>query len=83
MKLLMTRYESEDREWVSIFDTVGGYEVLRTKRWRYMREIFCILCSRFTIIYFGTKNVSVAGESAMKGLLLLLTRVKGIIIMAF
>ena len=55
-----------------------------------MREIYiCILCSRYriwrfteTIMYFGTKNVSVAGESAMKVLLILLTRVNGVIITA-
>ena len=38
---------AEDREWGDIFDTV----VRRTKRRRYMREIFLILCARQRICH--------------------------------
>ena len=65
--------------------------LLRTKRRRYMREIFFLFCVHIRgygvlqkqLYIFGTKNVSVASESAMKVLLLLLTRVEGVIITAF
>ena len=74
-----------------ILDIVGGYEVTENEEVEiHEGDIFFILCSRKRIwrftgtsMYFGTKNLWVASESAMKVLLILLTRVKGVIITAF